>query len=95
MGAKVQIKNEIVIVMATIKEYMNESFWETEINDHPAKAFEQGFELGANKILSLVEAEIERSILNDYKDFTDNDRELVQGALAWLHLWLQTLKDKK
>ena len=40
----------------TIKEMMQKAFWETDISDHPAKAFEQGYEAGANAVLEEIEA---------------------------------------
>ena len=42
--------------MATIKEMMQKAFWETDISDHPAKAFEQGYETGANAVLEEIES---------------------------------------
>lgn len=46
--------------MATIKEHMHKEFWETKTFGPPAKAFEQGFEAGANFVLSEI-----KTILSD------------------------------
>ena len=43
----------------TIKEMMQRDFWETDISDHPAKAFEQGYEKGANAVLEIIETYIQ------------------------------------
>lgn len=50
----------------TIKEMMQKVFWETDISDHPAKAFEQGYEAGANAVLEEVE-----SVVQDIIDFDE------------------------
>ena len=39
----------------TIKELMQKDFWEIDISDHPAKAFEQGYEKGANAVIEEIE----------------------------------------
>ena len=39
----------------TIKEMMQKAFWETDISDHPAKAYEQGYEACANTVLEEIE----------------------------------------
>jgi hypothetical protein len=44
-----------MIMEKTIKEMMQKAFWETDISDHPAKAFEQGFVVGANAVLEEIE----------------------------------------
>ena len=47
---------------------------------------------GAKDTISIIDFEIQRTICEDYGDFTDEDREIVQGALARLHYWIENLK---
>ena len=37
-----------------IEEMMQKAFWDTDISEHPAKAFEQGYELAVNAVLEEV-----------------------------------------
>lgn len=61
----------------TIKEMMQKAFWETDISDHPAKAFEQGYEAGANAVLEEIESCLgEFYSPDDYKNIKDKIKEL-------------------
>ena len=42
-----------------IKELMQKDFWETDIPEHPAQAWEQGYQAGANAVLSEIVTRIE------------------------------------
>ena len=41
--------------MSKIEEMMQRDFWETEIFEHPAQAFEQGYKIGVNAVLEEIE----------------------------------------
>lgn len=43
----------------TINDMMQKSFWDTDIPDHPAQAWEQGYRLGANTMLEEIEKYID------------------------------------
>lgn len=43
----------------TINDIMHKAFWDTDIPDHPAQAWEQGFQLGVNTVLEEIEKYID------------------------------------
>ena len=65
--------------MAAIKEMMQKAFWETDISDHPAKAFEQGYEKSANDVLDRLKHHLERI---DVDNHSDDDLEDLYDTLC-------------
>lgn len=59
---------------------------------HPDADKEETWKAGANYVLDVVEKEIKRSFLEDYEEFSEEDRQIAQGVLGRINIWLKQFK---
>ena len=60
--------------------------------EHQGTVNIEDFEAGANAVLEMVEKELMRAFLEDFDGFSDYDRELAQGVLGQMKIFLVQLK---
>ena len=60
--------------------------------EHQGTVNIEDFEAGANAVLEIVEKELMRAFLEDFDGFSDYDRELAQGVLGQMKIFLVQLK---
>lgn len=47
---------------------------------------------GANAVLEAVREELMRAYMNDFEGFSDHDRDIAQGVLGGIQMFLNQLK---
>lgn len=57
-----------------------------------AEYIQEACKYGANTVLEEVKSEIKRAFLEDYNDFSDYDRDLAQGVLGSIDIFIERLK---
>lgn len=50
------------------------------------------FIAGANAVLEEINNKINQSFLEDFEGMDEHDREIAQGAIAMVNIWIQQLK---
>lgn len=56
--------------------------------DKPSSDFEEG----ANVVLKVIEKELNRAFLNDYNEMTEQDRNIAQGVIGQIKIFVEQLK---
>lgn len=58
--------------------------------DKPSSDFEDG----ANAVIKVVEEELNRGFLNNFNDFSVHDRDIAQGVIGQIKIFVEQLKSE-
>lgn len=59
-----------------------------------AEYIQEACKYGANAVLKEVESELNRAFLNDYNEMSEQDRNIAQGVIGQIKIFVEQLKGK-
>lgn len=51
-----------------------------------------GYKDGAESVLKVIEKELNRAFLNDFNDFSAHERDIAQGVIGQIKIFVEQLK---